>query len=150
MSYRQTIRRTISIHYSGTVSYPASKSGGTVGYSGVVHEDVEVNVDVDTEPFDKSVDNCNQHVNLLTGAVVVAEAEQTKSIKDNAIKVGNAIIGGFFKTVQSEISQSLKVTNKQFYFYGWLSGKEQSYKERTDPCLPGMGVRECLTTTGKA
>ena len=107
MSYRQTIRRTISIHYSGTVSYPASKSGGTVGYSGVVHEDVEVNVDVDTEPFDKSVDNCNQHVNLLTGAVVVAEAEQTKSIKDNAIKVGNAIIGGFFKTVQSEISQQI-------------------------------------------
>ena len=105
MSYRRSFTRRIAIHYSGTVSYPASEHGGTRSYSGTAYEDVTVTVDVDTTPFDDSIQHCNSSVNLLTGAVVATEGAQVLSIKNNAQKVGQTIINGFFKTVRSEISQ---------------------------------------------
>lgn len=107
MSYSRSFTKTIAIHYSGTVNYPASQNGGSVSFSGTEYEDVTVNVHVDTAPFDASVDHCNTSVGVLTGAVVATEAAQTASIRKNALKVGNTIIEGFFKTVRSEISQQI-------------------------------------------
>ncbi len=107
MSYRRTFTKTIYIHYSGSVSYPASQSGGTVGYSGTASETVYVNIDVDTDPFDHSVRTCNNNVGLLTGAVVATETAQIASIKNNAQRVGQTIVQGFFKTISSEISQQI-------------------------------------------
>jgi hypothetical protein len=107
MSYRRTYHQTISIHYSGSVSYPASQNGGNVSYSGTAHENVTVNIDVDTDPFDASVNGCNNSVKMLTGAVVATEAAQIASIDQNAKKIGTAIIEGFFKTIRLEISQQI-------------------------------------------
>lgn len=107
MGYRRSFTKRIAIHYSGSVSYPASQSGGSVPYSGTAYEDVTVNVNVATEPFDSSVAHCNTHVGTLTGAVVATEAAQVASIRANARKVGQTIIDGFFKTVRSEISQQI-------------------------------------------
>lgn len=107
MSYTRTFHKTVHIHYSGSVSYPASKSGGTVHYSGSASENVTVNINVDTNSFDSSVDNCNSNVRILTGAVVATEAAQIKQISDSATKIGQTIIQGFFKTVSSEISQQI-------------------------------------------
>lgn len=107
MSYSRSFTKTIAIHYSGTVNYPASQNGGSVSFSGTEYEDVTVNVHVDTAPFDASVYHCNTSVGVLTGAVVATEAAQTASIRKNALKVGNTIIEGFFKTVRSEISQQI-------------------------------------------
>ena len=107
MSYRRSYSQRIAIHYSGSVSYPASQSGGSASYSGTVYEDINVNIDVDTEPFDRSVANCNSNVNLLTGAVVATEVAQVASIGENAKKVAGTIIQGFFKTIHSEISQQI-------------------------------------------
>lgn len=107
MSYRRTFSKTIYVHYSGSVSYPASQSGGTVGYSGTASETVHVNIDVDTNPFDNSISVCNTNVGLLTGAVVATEAAQISSIRDNARRVGQTIVNGFFKTISSEISQQI-------------------------------------------
>jgi hypothetical protein len=105
------------VHYSGTVSYsyPASERGGsgTAHYSGTEYEDVNVNLDVDTVPFDKSVAKCNTNVNLLTGAVVATEAAQIASIDSNAKKVGQTIVDGFFKTIRSEISQQIMELSSQ-------------------------------------
>ena len=108
MSYSKTFRRTVSVPYSGskTVSYPASKSGGsiTIHYSGTAEEDVEVNVHVDTTPFDASVENCNAHVNGLTASVGAMNAAQCVAISNNADKVSKTIIDGFFHTVRTDLS----------------------------------------------
>lgn len=113
MSYSRSFRKQIAVHYSGRVSYPASQNGGTVSYSGTEYEEVVVNITVDTDDFDSSVHQCNSSVNLLTGAVVATEGAQVVSIKNNALRVGQTIIDGFFKTVRSEISQQImELTNK--------------------------------------
>lgn len=107
MSYSRQVRKTIAIRYSGSVSYPASQSGGSVSYSGTAYEDVVVNVEVDTDPFDASTHSCSHTVDGLTTSVVATEAAQVASIKDNSRKVGQTLIDGFFKTVRSEISQQI-------------------------------------------
>lgn len=107
MSYTRHFSKSITVHYSGSVSYPASKSGGTRSYSGSVTETVHFNVTVDTNPFDRSVDSLSHGVDVLTGSVVATEAAQVKSIADNSRKVGQTIISGFFKTVRSDISQQI-------------------------------------------
>lgn len=111
MSYRRSFTKTIPVHYSGskstTVSVGDQTRTVTVHYSGTVYEDVTVNVDVDTNPFDRSVSECNGTVGLLTGSVVATEAAQTASIHEKSRKVGKTIINGFFSTVKSEISQQI-------------------------------------------
>lgn len=107
MSYTRSFSKTIAVHYSGSVSYPASQSGGSKSYSGTAYETVQVNIHVDTDDFDDSIDTCNGQVNLLTGSVVATEAAQVASIGSNARKVGSTIINGFFKTVQSELTQQM-------------------------------------------
>jgi hypothetical protein len=95
------------VYYSGskTVSYPASKSGGTltVSYSGTANEDVEVRVDVNTVPFDNSVSTCNNHVNVLTGSVEAMNAAQCLAVTKNADTVSKTIINGFFQTVRTDL-----------------------------------------------
>jgi len=111
MSYTRKYNETITVSGSKTVSvsYPASKDGGrhnvTVDY--IEHVPVDVNIHVDTEPFDNSVQNCNTNVNLLTGAVAATEAAQIASIDSNSKKVANTIISGFFGYIRSEISQQV-------------------------------------------
>lgn len=113
MSYSRSFTKTIAVHYSGSVNYPASQSSGTVHYSGTAYEDVNVTITVDTDDFDSSVHNCNQTVGVLTGAVVATEGAQVASIKEKADRVGQTIINGFFKTIRSEISQQImELTNK--------------------------------------
>jgi hypothetical protein len=111
MSYTRKYRERIAVPYSGTVrySYPASEKGGsgTAHYNGTAYEDVNINIEVDTRPFDSSVGDCNTNVNLLTGAVVATEAAQIVSIDKNAKKVGKTIVDGFFGYIRSEISQQI-------------------------------------------
>ena len=107
MSYSRSYHQRIAVHYSGSVGYPASQGGGSVSYSGTTYEDVYVNIDVDTNPFDRSVASCNNSVNLLTGAVVATEAAQIISIDKNAKKVAGTIVNGFFSYIRSEISQQI-------------------------------------------
>lgn len=113
MSYSRSFTKRVVVHYSGSVSYPASENGGSVSYSGTEYEDVTINVHVDTDAFDDSVGTCNTNVNLLTGAVSATELAQVESIRKNAHKVGHTIVSGFFKTVRSEISQQItELSNK--------------------------------------
>ena len=88
MSYTRQVRKTIAVHYSGTVSYGPSQNGGTASYSGTAYEDVVVNVEVDTTPFDASTHRCGGQVDLLTGSVAATEAAQVASIKENSRKAG--------------------------------------------------------------
>lgn len=108
MSYiRKMPTQYITVHYSRSVSYPASQNGGTMTVSGSVSEPVDVLVHVDTDIFDDAVEGCKGKVNLLTGSVVATEGAQVASIHENARKIGDTIISGFFKTVRSDISQQI-------------------------------------------
>lgn len=107
MSYQRVTHTSIAVHYSRTVNYPASQSGGSLTVSGTVHEPVEVIVNVDTEPFDHEIKGCKGKVDLLTGSVVATESAQVASIRENSRKIGDTIIKGFFKTVRSDISQQI-------------------------------------------
>lgn len=113
MSYTRTFHKTVTVHYSRTVSYPASQNGGTMTVSGSASEDVAVNIHVDTNPFDSQVAHCNSSVNTLTGAIAATEVAQVASLRTNANKVGKAIVDGFFKTVRSEISQQISALKSE-------------------------------------
>lgn len=107
MSYTRRFHKRIAVHYSGSKSYPASQSGGTVYYSGTEYEDVTIDIEVDTDDFDHEVRECNQSVGALTGSIVATESAQVVSIRNNAQKVGSTIVKGFFDTVRSEVSQQI-------------------------------------------
>lgn len=113
MSYSRSYKATIAVHYSGSVSYPASEHGGTTSYSGTAYEDVYVDIDVDTAPFDRSVGQCTNKVDVLTGAVVATEAAQVASIKQKAQQVGDTIVNGFFSTVKFEIDTQITELTKR-------------------------------------
>jgi hypothetical protein len=111
MSYSRSYHEDITVSGSVTesVSYPASERGGSTTVTVYYTENVpvDININVDTNPFEAGVASCNNSVNLLTGAVVSSEAAQIASINSNAKKVGSTIVEGFFKTIRSEISQQI-------------------------------------------
>lgn len=104
MSYTKTFRKEITVYYSGTVSYPASESGGRVPYEGSATEDVYVEIEVDTTDFDARVHECNSNVHGLTASVGAMNAAQCLAIADNSDKVSQSLIDGFFATVRTDIS----------------------------------------------
>ncbi len=133
MSYSRKYNEKIAVPYSGTVSYryPASEKGGTanVRYEGTAYENVEVYIDVDTDPFDTSVEHCNTNVNLLTGAVVATEVAQINSIHKNSKKVASTIVNGFFGYIRSEISQQISELSQN------IDAQLTHLKELSDACV---------------
>ena len=73
-------------------------------YSGKAEEMVNVDIYVDTDPFDQSVANCNKSVNGLTASVGAMNAAQCLAISQNADKVSKTLIDGFFHTVRTDLS----------------------------------------------
>ena len=121
MSYSKSFTQRISVPYKGseTVSLP---DGGTktVYYSGTAYEDVTVNVEVDTLPFEISVANTNNNVNGLTGAVAATEVAEVAAIEMGSKKVANTIVSGFYSLIRSDLSQqvmelSKKIESKLYY-----------------------------------
>lgn len=122
MSYRRSY--TGYVHYSGTVSYPASQNGGSVRYSGT--EPVYITIDVDTDVFDASVDHCNDAVNALTGAVVATEAAQVESKRRASKQIASSIVKGFFEYVGADLSQKIKelASKCESLFFALMGHKE--------------------------
>lgn len=104
MSY--TEYHSASLHYSGSVSYPASENGGSVSYSGTIP--VNITVYVDTDEFDRSVRHCNTSLNGLTAAVIDTEAAQVESKKASSKRIADTIIKGFFNYVGADLAQKIK------------------------------------------
>lgn len=104
MSYSRHYDATV--HYSGTVrySYPASEHGGTgrVSYEGTVPVGIDINVN--TDPFDRSVRDTSASLNAVAGAVSAAEAAQVASVISAGKKISNTAIQGFFRVISSELS----------------------------------------------
>ena len=108
MSYSRHYQTSVS--YSGSVhySYPASQNGGSgsASYSGSIP--VSITINVNTQPFDGSVNNFNNSVNILSGSVVAMNAAQCAAIQQTANEVSNSIINGFFGTIKTELSQQIQ------------------------------------------
>lgn len=104
MSYRRTYSATI--HYRGTVSYPASQNGGTASYSG--SEPVYITIDVDTNSFDASIGRCDKEVEGLAAAVVATKTAQVKSKVESSKRIAHTIVKGFFDYVGADLSQKMK------------------------------------------
>ena len=121
MSYSKRYTRTIRMPYSGyvqhTFSYPASQTGGSrsesVYYNGEVSEEVVVDIEVDTTPFDQSVASCTNHIDVLTGSVVATETAQIASIREKGKRIGDTVVNGFFNTVRFEISSQIVELTKR-------------------------------------
>lgn len=136
MSYSRSFSKTIHVSGSVSVSYPASQHGGvtTAHYSENVP--VIVNILVDTDHFDKSVQHTNESVDVLTGAVTAMDEAQRVEIKKSADKVSDSLINGFYNVVNQDItSQKAEVKSVlQARFAKLLeeSKKLQEIRDRMD------------------
>ena len=127
MSYRKNFKRTIKTDYKGSihvsyspgdekhspdinVTYVGEHTRETFNGTGkffirdYAEEDVDVQIDVDTTPFDESISDCNDDVNGLTASVGAMNAAQCVSIKENTDKISKTLIDGFFNTVRTDLS----------------------------------------------
>lgn len=133
MSYTRNYSETVRTVVSKTVryNYPASQNGG----SGSVFVEIEaaipvdVNIHVDTDSFDYSVDNCVTDVNLLTASVVATEVAQIESKDISSKKVADSVIDGFFGLIRSEISQQISELTQN------IDAQLMYLKESVQACL---------------
>ena len=126
MSYTRHYSTSVSYSGSVSISYPASEHGGTATghYSGSVP--VDINIHVDTSPFDSSVDRCSESVGSLNHAVVAMNAAQVASIHQSAENVSDHVISGFFNVIKSELSQNMaEVFSKFKAIYELLTTKSE-------------------------
>jgi len=135
MSYSKTY--THSVNYSGSVthtfSYPASDRPGerteTVHYSGSVP--VSVDLYVDTNPFDSSVQHCTDSVRKLNGAVIAMNSAQVASIYKSGDDISTHVISGFFNMIKSELDQNMAALYAKFKaVFELISVKASSVKKQ--------------------
>jgi hypothetical protein len=114
MGYSQSFHESVHVSGSVSVSYPASEHGGstTAHYSEYVPVDITINVA--TEPFDASVSGVNHSIDLLTGAVTVMNAAQCAAIQEKTKNVSQALINGFYGTINSELSRQMQELGNAF------------------------------------
>ncbi len=109
MSYSRSYSRTVTQHYSQsvTISYPASQNGGstTEVISGTVEVPINIDIHVDTDNFDDNVDRCKNSVSTLNAAVVATTAEEIRAKQEASTQIGRTIVKGFFDYISSELSQ---------------------------------------------
>lgn len=75
-----------------------------MSYSGYAEDVVNVEIDVDTNPLDHRVRECNSTINRLTASVGAMNAAQCAMIASKANQVSDAIIKGFFQSVSADLS----------------------------------------------
>lgn len=90
-------------HYS----IPVGAHGGGSSRDCSTSVNVNWNVLVDTDEFDRNAARCRHSVDALTGSVVATEAAEVANIRKNAMLVGQTIVDGFFKQVRSEVSTKI-------------------------------------------
>ena len=107
MSY--SVEKQIVVPFDGwkAVSYPPSKSGGTMNVHVTGAETVHLTVNVNTEPFDASVATTNGSLVAVAAALSAAEAAQIEQINKSCTQITDAALGGFYGVLGSELSASV-------------------------------------------
>lgn len=108
MSYSRNYSGSVPYHGTVSYSYPASQNGGSgsASYSGSVP--VYVTINVNTDPFDGSVDQFNASIGALGASITAMHAAQCAAIKQTADSVSASLINGFYGTINTELSQQLQ------------------------------------------
>ena len=107
MSYTRTFTSSVSVSGSVRVSYPASEHGGTTTAHYHQTVPITINLHVDTDAFDTSINGTNVQIDLLTGAVVAMNAAQVKAISDASKQVSQHIVDGFFHHINSSLTMQM-------------------------------------------
>lgn len=107
MSYTVNSSKIISVAGSVRASYPASEYGGTLDVSYSEDVLVNLNITVQTDPFDESVNNANNSIDGLTSSVVAMNAANCAAIASNSKKISSKIIDGFYNLIQSDITSKM-------------------------------------------
>jgi hypothetical protein len=133
MSYSKNYSTSVS--YSGSISYsyPASQNGGsgTAHYSGSVP--VNVTIDVNTDPFDGSVNCFKTSIVALGASVAAMHAAQCAAIQQTASKISESLIKGFFGTINSELSQQLQALDNAIKAgFGLIQQLDKSISDKKD------------------
>lgn len=104
MSYTRSVYSSIYVSGTTTAHYPPSEHGGSMAVSYSETVPVVVNVEVNTDDFDRSVDKASAQVDLLTGAVTALEAAQSLEIRKNGERISNQLIRNFYGLIQNDLS----------------------------------------------
>lgn len=107
MSYSRQYRTSITLRGTIRADYPASEKGGSHTITWEHTEPINIDVDVDTNPFEYSISECDQRIDLLKAAVVGMNSAQVVSIHESSRKIAHHVTDGFFGMVSSEISQQI-------------------------------------------
>lgn len=113
MSYTRSYSSSVTVSGSKSVSYPASQYGGTttVSYSETVP--ININITVETSPFDNSVNRAGRNVDELTASVAAMNAANCAAIKANSEKVSQSLVKGFYNLINNDIALKKSENNSQ-------------------------------------
>ena len=100
MSYIQTFSSVLNVSGSVTVHYPPSEHGGTITEYYDQNVPVDMNVTVNTAPFDQSVQSASYHVDSLTASVAAMNAANCAAIAECSEQVSDGIISGFYNLIR--------------------------------------------------
>lgn len=116
MSYTETktlgvkyIDHRFKLYINGVVhSNDVRLKDGTRVYVEPVEEekikDIDVNVKVNTTPFDNSVDRCGEHIGALTGSIVGFKAANVASKIENEKQIVNSVTSGFTSLIEQNLT----------------------------------------------
>lgn len=113
MSYTRSYSSSVTVNGSKVVSYPATQHGGTttVHFSETVP--IDINITVETDPFDNSVYKAAKNVDGLTASVVAMNAANCAAIKASSEKVSQSLINGFYNLINNDIALKKSENNSQ-------------------------------------
>lgn len=67
-------------------------------------KDIDVNVKVNTTPFDNSVDRCGNHVGTLTGSIIGFKTANVASKVNNEKQIVNSVTSGFSSLIEQNLT----------------------------------------------
>lgn len=111
MSYTRSYSSSVTVNGSKVVNYPPNDRGGSmrVPYSETVP--VQINITVETTPFDNSVHKAGASVDGLTASVAAMSAANCAAIAKNSEKISQSLINGFYNLINSDITVKKSETN---------------------------------------
>ena len=104
MSYTET--KTLPVEYTDH-EYRLVGSGNNVRvetYEVSRTKYIDVNVKVNTTPFDNSVDRCGNHVGTLTGSIIGFKTANVASKVNNEKQIVNSVTSGFSSLIEQNLT----------------------------------------------
>ena len=94
-------------------------------------KDIDVNVRVNTKPFDNSVDRCGDHIGTLTGSIIGFKTANVASKIENEKQIVSRVISGFSSLIEQNLTlQNVGIEAEMHALAGELMQqcKELDYK----------------------